>query len=380
MVESVGTGGLRAYTDALCIGLCENGADVTVLTSPKWPDLPRPYHIKRIMKPLERSCNWSKPRWAIDRLFVTTKNALRRNYFAVRNNFDVVHIQIGVPFVDQFLLKPLAKKLPVVLTIHDVEEHFCRFNTSKQFKKRYFNIPHRLIVHYENGKKKLIESWKIKEEKVDVIAHGIMPIEKNADITNARNQLKLPDKYKLILFFGNIRTNKGLDVLLRALHIICQTRNDIKVVIAGGVSRTMSYDKYSKLINELNVDKYVIQSVHFIQEDKVDLFFAACDIVALPYIRFEAQSGVLLRAYAHKKPVVVTDVGAMGESVLNDKTGLVVKPNDPEQLAESIIDILDDSNKFSLNYTEELVEKYSWTNIAKLTLNTYEAAATEQKN
>jgi glycosyltransferase involved in cell wall biosynthesis len=380
MVEYGGKGGLQAYTDALCTGLCENGADVTVLTSPKWPDLKVPYKVKRITQPLERNNKWSKPRWAINRLIITIKNTLKRNRFAIANNFDVVHIQTGAPLVDQFLLKSLANRTPVVLTIHDIEEHFYRFNTSRQFSKRYFSIPHRLIVHYGKGRQRLVENWNLSEKKIDVIPHGIMPIQDNIpDASCAHREIGLPEKDRLLLFFGNIRTNKGLDILLRALHIIGRKRNDVKLVIAGGLSRTMTYNKYSKLINELELKKNVLEYLHFIEDKKVDLFFAACDVVVLPYLSFEAQSGVLMRAYAHKKPVVVTDVGAIGESVLTDKVGLVVKPNDPEQLAESILDVLTYNTKYISNYTKQLFEKYSWKNLADLTLKTYKAAI-EEKN
>jgi len=110
----------------------------------------------------------------------------------------------------------------------------------------------------------------------------------------------------------------------------------------------------------------------------VDYFFAASNLVVLPYLKFEAQSGVLLRAYAHKKPVVVSDIGAMGKLVSSDKVGLVVKPGAAELLAEAIISVLGSPDKFQSCYDLELENKYSWEHIAKLTMRSYEMSISQR--
>ncbi|MBA7649148.1 hypothetical protein ES703_56942 [subsurface metagenome] len=96
-------------------------------------------------------------------------------------------------------------------------------------------------------------------------------------------------------------------------------------------------------------------------------------------MKFESQSGVLLRAYAHKKPVVVSDIGAMGELVSSDKVGLIVEPGAVEPLAEAVINALDGLDKFQSCYGPELENKYSWEHIAKLTMRSYEATVRSKK-
>ncbi|HEY3297251.1 MAG TPA: glycosyltransferase, partial [Armatimonadota bacterium] len=76
--------------------------------------------------------------------------------------------------------------------------------------------------------------------------------------------------------------------------------------------------------------------------ESVELYFAAADIVVLPY-RSATQSGVVQVAYNFVRPVIVTEVGGLPEAVEQGKTGLLVPPEDPEALAQAIKRYFDDS-------------------------------------
>lgn len=376
MVAGASTGGLYAYTDALCCGLYRIGAEVTVLTNPLWVDLPRPFRVeRRLFEFTDKKKQWSQLHWAADRFYRSLRNSLRRNRFAVREHFDVVHFQgVGTPLLDQFFLKPLIRHLPVVLTVHDIKPHYERFVSRASFIKRSLQIPHRLIVHYEDGKRQMADHWGICTDRIDVIPHGIIPLQNPPDLTAARKKLNLPSNCQIILFFGAIRPNKGLDILLKALEIIKSRNQQILLVIAGGLLGRFNFESYSDIIRKYDLSEHVQTFIHFIPEEEVDYFFAASNLVVLPYLKFEAQSGVLLRAYAHKKPVVVSNIGAMGELVSSDKVGLVVEPGAVEPLAQAVINALDSLDKFQSHYSPELEEKYSWEHIAELTMRSYEAA------
>lgn len=376
MAAGASTGGLYAYTDALCSGLCGAGAEVTVLTSSLWANLPRPYKVERCQfEFIDKKKQWSQLHWAADRFCRSLRNSVRRNRFAVREHFDVAHFQdVGTPLLDQFFLKPLARHLPVVLTVHDVKPHYERFVSRASFIRRSLQIPHRLIVHYEDGKKQLVDHWGACAEHIDVIPHGIIPLQNPPSPTDARKKLNLPSDRQIILFFGGIRPNKGLDILLKALEIIKSRNRRVLLVIAGGLLGRFNFESYADVIKKADLSDYVQTFIQFIPEEEVDYFFAASNLVVLPYLKFEAQSGVLLRAYAHKKPVVASNVGAMGELVSSDEVGLVVEPGDAEPLSEAVISVLGSLDKFQSRYSPELEDKYSWKHIAKLTMRSYEAA------
>jgi D-inositol-3-phosphate glycosyltransferase len=376
MAAGASTGGMYTYTDALCSGLCSRGADVTVLTNPLWADLPRPFKVERcLFEFTDKKKQWSQLHWAADRFYRSLANSLRRNRFVIREHFDVAHFQgVGTPLLDQIFLRPLARRLPVVLTVHDVRPHYERFVSRSSFIKRSLQIPHRLIVHYENGKRQLTEHWGINPDHIDVIPHGIMPVQNPPSHKDARKKLNLPQDREIILFFGGIRPNKGLDVLIKALEIIKSHNEKVLLVIAGGLLGRFGFESYSDMIKKVDLSEHIRTFIHFIPEEDVDYFFAAADLVVLPYLKFEAQSGVLLRAYAHKKPVVASNVGAMGELVSSDKIGLTVEPGSVESLAQAVINVLDNLEKFQSRYSPEIENKYSWDHIAELTMRGYEAA------
>jgi D-inositol-3-phosphate glycosyltransferase len=377
MVEHSGRGGLCAYTDALCTGLSQAGADVTILTSlAHTDDKAGLFKIERRLSPLtSEQIDSSSVHWAADRIWRTTRNILCRNRYAQMGNFDVVHIQGAVvPLLDQFFLKPLAKKMPLVMTIHDVEPHYDRFAAKRSFIKRNMQIPHRLIFHYEGGRKRLIDNWGIDGDCIDVIPHGIMPVYNNKSVRQAGELLNLPTDRRIILFFGSIRPNKGLDVLLKALDIVRRHQPKVLLVIAGELPRGMSFMPYQNIIDELNLSQYVRSFVTFIPDGQVDTFFAAGNVIVMPYLKFESQSGVLMRACAHKKPVVVSNAGAMGEIVSGEKIGLVVESAKPDLFAKALINVLANQEKYVSGYSPELETKYGWKNIAGLTLYTYEKA------
>jgi len=377
MVEHSGRGGMYAYTDALCKGLSEAGADVTVLTSPAWPEKKVPFTVERRLSEFTREQGGgSRLHWAADRFCRSVLNSLRRNRFALKEHFDVVHFQgAGMPLLDQFFLKPLARNLPIVMTVHDIKSHYERFVSRDSYLRRSLRIPHCLITHYHNGKSQLIEHWGVEDERISVIPHGIMtPLHHPVGGAEARRKLNLSQESRVLLFFGSIRPNKGLEVLLEALNDIRLHDPEALLIVAGAVPRGMSFRKYSDIIQKLNLSENVRTEISFIPDEDVDNFMAAADVVVLPYVKFEAQSGVLLRAYAHKKPVVVSDVGAMGELVASDKVGLVVEPGDSAALAEALVNVLDNCGDFQSHYTTELETKYSWRNIAETTIRSYEKA------
>lgn len=376
MVAGASTGGLYSYTDALCSGLSRTGADVTVLTNSLWADLPRPFKVERhLFEFTDKKKQWSQMHWAADRFYRSLLNSLRRNRFAADGHFDVVHFQgVGTPLLDQFFLKPLARQLPVVLTVHDVKPHYERFVSRASFIKRSLRIPQRLIVHYEDGKRQLADHWGICSDHIDVIPHGIIPVKNPPSLTDARKKLNLPQDRQIILFFGGIRPNKGLEVLIKAFEIVKLFNEQVLLVIAGGLLGRFSFEQYSNMIRNTGLSNHVQTFIKFIPEEDVDYFFAASDLVVLPYLKFEAQSGVLLRAYAHKKPVVASNLGAMGELVSLDNIGLAVEPGTVEPLAQAVINALDDLDKFQSRYSPDLESKYGWEHIAELTMRSYEAA------
>jgi len=173
----------------------------------------------------------------------------------------------------------------------------------------------------------------------------------------ALKRLNLSDQYRYLLFFGFIRDYKGLDWLLEAFGAEKLRSFPVKLIIAGEFYT--SSEKYLKLIADKNLTDHVILRTDFIADQDVANYFGAADMVVQPY-KSATQSGVTQIAFHYNKPMLVTDVGGLGEIIPHGKVGYVVKPG-PEAITDAIFDFYKNSRNdfFTANVIAEK-EKFSW--------------------
>ena len=174
---------------------------------------------------------------------------------------------------------------------------------------------------------------------------------------NARKNLGLNKDDRVLLFFGYVRQYKGLHTLLKAIPLVLKKAN-VKLIVAGEFYD--SREKYENLINELGINYAVKIYDDYIPNEKVAMFYNAADVVVLPYVS-ATQSGIIQIAYNYNKPVITTNVGGLPEGVEEGKTGFIVPAEDPEKLAEAIIDFFEINNPESFsNYIAEYKQRFSW--------------------
>ena len=155
------------------------------------------------------------------------------------------------------------------------------------------------------------------------------------DRTGARLRTRLTGD--VLLFFGFVRRYKGVDVLVDALPKVLARRN-VTLVIAGEF-----YEPVEPL--KARIARYGIQDKvrvldRYVPDEEVGDLVAAADCVVLPY-RSATQSGVVLVAYAGGCPVISTAVGGLPEVVDDGATGYLVPPEDPDALADAILEFYD---------------------------------------
>jgi D-inositol-3-phosphate glycosyltransferase len=153
------------------------------------------------------------------------------------------------------------------------------------------------------------------------------------DRADAREKLGFPPDCPLVLFFGFIRRYKGLDVLIEAMPRLLKTHPGAVLLVAGEF-----YEDEQKIRNrtmELGISAAVRFDTRYVPDDRVPVYFSAADLVAQPY-RSATQSGVAHIAFHFGRPVVVTDVGGLAETVPHDEAGFVVPPEDPAALADTM--------------------------------------------
>jgi D-inositol-3-phosphate glycosyltransferase len=169
--------------------------------------------------------------------------------------------------------------------------------------------------------------------KLALIPHGhFMNLpDRSINYDQARQLLGIEAGQKIVLFFGQIKKVKGLDVLIKAL---AHCPEDIKLCIAGKPWKD-DFKKYQDLITALQLEERIIKKIKYITDEERELLFKAADLIIIPY-REIFQSGVLLMAMSYNKLVVASDLPANREIVGNDENGILFKNEDELDLGRKI--------------------------------------------
>jgi glycosyltransferase involved in cell wall biosynthesis len=152
--------------------------------------------------------------------------------------------------------------------------------------------------------------------------------------TEAAARLGLDPGSEYVLFFGLVRPYKGLDMLIDAWATLKKrgkTANR-RLLVAGEFYDDV--EKYRSQIAALGLEKDVVIHPRFVGDDEIPLWFSLSDVLVLPY-RSATQSGVTQIAFHFDVPMIVTDVGGLGEIVRDGVTGFVCAP-DVASLAAAI--------------------------------------------
>jgi len=144
--------------------------------------------------------------------------------------------------------------------------------------------------------------------------------------------VSLPEDRPLLLFAGFVRPYKGLDILLEALPAVLK-QQAVHLLVAGEFWQAS--DSYRQQIQEMGLADAVTIIDDYLPNEVLAACLDRADVVVLPY-RHATQSGIIQLAFGQRKPVITTDVGGLSETVENEKTGLIVPPEDPCALAAAI--------------------------------------------
>ncbi|MBD2437151.1 glycosyltransferase family 4 protein [Nostoc sp. FACHB-110] len=185
-------------------------------------------------------------------------------------------------------------------------------------------------------------------------------------------------KQNQILYVGRILPHKGINYLIDALRIL--NRPDYKLKIIGRVYNQEFYDYLKDLAKGLSVE-----FVHNADDSQLLQEYRTARVTLLPSVHTDCYGNyssipelmgfTLLESQACGTPTICTDAGAMHEFVDKGNTGLVVKQNSGEAIAEALNFLVNlSTSEYSVYQTQcrEWIETLSWSNVVKKHLDIYQ--------
>ena len=187
------------------------------------------------------------------------------------------------------------------------------------------------------------------------------------------------DRNRSVLYVGRLLPNKGIDYLIQAV------RPDTPLRLVGRPYdpvylqrlRHLADGKHVEFITEAT-DEDILREYNSASVTVLASVFRSSDGVPRPMS--ELLGITLLESMACETPVVCTKVGGMPEAVLDEVTGFVVRPNDPDALAAAVYRLLDDPAKarsMGKAGRQHVLENWTWDLVARRCLEAYEGLRAE---
>ncbi len=272
--------------------------------------------------------------------------------------FDLIHAHMAGPAGFAAVLLGMIFRKPVIVTAHGSDIHsFPKHFFLKQLV--IFTLKRAIwIVAVSQSLKDLILEMGCFHNKVFVIHNGVRHnIFSPMDKIKARRSLNFYVDRKIILFIGSLIQIKGIDILLRAFANMSEKNHSNLVIIGKG---ELDY-QLKALAKKLRIES----RVHFIgsrKHDEIPLWLNACDVFCLPS-RNEGFPTAIVEALACGRPVVATKVGGIPEAVTNDTLGILVEPDNSEELAATLNKALE--KEWNYQAIAEYGKRFSWDTIAE---------------
>lgn len=255
---------------------------------------------------------------------ITWRKALDRA-FSFRPDIIIIpwwHVY-WVPCFGWFVKKLQAAGFEVVFLCHNVLEHE-RADWKSWLTKKVLKYADRFVVHTVEDCNNLLRYFpnsKILVHPLPVFNFFPPPTEE----LSRRAQCEL-------LFFGFIRTYKGVKVLLEAMELLREESVFLSIVgeFWEEERRIHEFIEEKKLCNKIEI------IARYVTTQEAANFFHRCDIVILPYLSATG-SGIIPLAYYYNKPVIATKVGGLPDVVIDGETGIMINPNSKEEIANAVM-------------------------------------------
>jgi len=276
----------------------------------------------------------------------------------IKHGFDIIHTHGGVAgFYGRWAARK-HKDLAVIHTLHGVHYLYYRNIFLKYayiWLERFFSrFTHAVIFVSRADREKGTKLRLASNEKIKLIENGIdfSTFKRTGTKESAGDKIR---KDPVIGTVARLHRQKNIPLLLSAGVRIKKHCPGVKIFVVGGGPLQEKLERLNKKLGTADVVFFLGE-----REDAAELM-SGFDIFVLPSL-WEGLPYVLLEAAALERPVIATDVDGIKEMIENDRTGMLVPPDKPDELAGAALKLLNNrrlAQKFGSDLRRSLKERYS---------------------
>ena len=247
---------------------------------------------------------------------------------------------------------------------HDVPwVSFVHGWTNEDFKIRVYNALDRWLLRFPDriiavsqAMKRHLENCGLQSEKISVVPNAVVPLLAPKD---SRERIRITygisSSSPLIGVIGRLSPEKGQLDFLKALQHVAREIPVVRALIIGDGPDRRTLENFSV---QHSLSSFVIFAGY---QTNIAEIYAALDLVVMPSLS-EGMPNVALEAMACSKPIVATGVGGVPEVIQHDRTGILVPPADPEEMAKQILFLLKNFGRcreLTENGKQDVAERFS---------------------
>lgn len=404
VVEPANSGGLIHFSYQMCNALSKAGAEVELIAGIDY-ELDALPHLFKVQKMLKLWKTFEDRSGTVNmNFFQRSMLALFRN---VRRLVRAARAILAWINLTSYILRAKPDWVLFSILEYPFQSFFIRFlkfrgialsqlchEYEKREKKNMLSkFLHRLdILAYDSFSKIFFLSNdslnrfitlfpSVNKEVMLSIPHGnsewLLGIQSQQKKDTLRERYGIKDNEAVVVFFGLLAPSKGIQDLIEAFALVAQSR-DAKLVIAGYPTKYINAATLKSLATRLNILDKVVLDLQYVPLDEIGALMDLATVVVYPY-HSSTQSGALQTAYTFAKPVIATKVGGLPEVVEEGKSGFLVSPHAPQEIAEKISFFINNPHvaKTMGEYARHLsVTRFDWEVVAEKMLTAYSQNAT----
>ncbi len=302
-------------------------------------------------------------------------NAKQFDAVSLQHEFGIFGGEAGGHIIE--LLSRLD--MPVVTTLHTVLSEPTPAQHS--VLERIVDASARVVVMAEKGRELLRTVYRVPLEKIEVIPHGV-PDVPFVEPDQAKAKFGFGQR-AVILTFGLLSPNKGIEVMIDAMPSILKCRADAVYVVLGAThpnlvcERGEEYRESLKArVRELGIEEHVLFLDQFVDLATLLDFISMCDVYVTPYLdRAQMTSGTLAYSYGLGKAIVSTPYWHAAE-LLADERGCLVPFADAAATGSEIAELLtNDARRYAMRTRAYASSRFmTWARTAERYLNVLDNA------